>query len=66
MGGGRRMKTIKLSNKNFKLFKEFCEEWIDERNELIDECSDCGDYDQIGELVEHIIFDVYEKIKEVE
>ena len=59
------MKTIKLSNKNFKLFKEFCEEWIDERNELIDECSDCGDYDQIEELVEHIIFDVYEKIKEV-
>ena len=30
------MKIIKLSNKNFKLFKEFCEEWIDERNELID------------------------------
>ena len=23
------MKIIKLSNKNFKLFKEFCEEWID-------------------------------------
>ena len=30
------MKIIKLSNKNFKLFKEFCEEWIDDRNELID------------------------------
>ena len=60
------MKIIELSDKNFKLFKEFCEEWIDGRNELIDECSDCGDYAQLEELVEHIIFDVYEKIKEVE
>ena len=60
------MKTIKLSNKNFKLFKEFCEEWIDRRNELIDECSDCGDYDQVEELSEHIMFDIHESIMDIE
>jgi len=57
------MKIIKLSDKNFELFKEFCEEWIEERNELID---DCIDSDQINELSEHIMFDVYELIEEVE
>lgn len=57
------MKIIKLSNKNFKLFKEFCEEWIDVRNELID---DCFDVDEINELSEHIMFDVYDSIKEVD
>jgi len=57
------MKIIKLSNKNFELFKEFCEEWIDERNELIDNCIDS---DEINELSEHILFDIYEKIMEVE
>ena len=54
------MKIIKLSNKNFELFKEFCEEWIDERNELID---DCIDSDEINELSEHIMFDVYESVE---
>jgi len=57
------MKTIKLSNKNFNLFKEFCEEWIDERNEKID---DCIDSDDINELSEHIMFDIYESILEVD
>ena len=60
------MKIIKLSNKNFQLFKEFCEEWIDRRNELIAECSDCGDYDQIEELDEHIMFDIHKSILEVD
>ena len=62
MGGGRRMKIIKLSNKNFKLFKDFCEEWIDERNDLID---DCIDSDEINELSEHIMFDIHKSILEV-
>ena len=57
------MKIIKLSNKNFELFKEFCEEWIDERNELID---DCIDSDEINELSEHIMFNVYQLMEEVE
>ena len=57
------MKIIKLSNKNFKLFKDFCEEWIDERNELID---DCIDSDEINELSEHIMFNVYQLMEEVE
>ena len=57
------MKIIKLSNKNFELFKEFCEEWIDERNELID---DCIDSDEINKLSEHIMFNVYQLMEEVE
>ena len=57
------MKKIKLSNKKFKLFKQYCEEWIDDRNELID---DCIDSDEINELSVHIMFDVYESIEEVE
>ena len=57
------MKIIKLSNKNFKLFKDFCEEWIDERNELID---DCIDSDEINKLSEHIMFNVYQLMEEVE
>ena len=56
------MKTIKLSNKKFKLFKQYCEEWIDDRNELIDECIDS---DEINDLSEHIMFDIYESIEEV-
>ena len=56
------MKIIKLSNKNFKLFKEFCEEWIDDRNELID---DCFDSDEINELSEHIMFEVYKKVRSI-
>tara|TARA_R100000734_G_scaffold11347_2_gene8532 strand:+ start:412 stop:585 length:174 start_codon:yes stop_codon:yes gene_type:complete len=57
------MKTIKLSNKDFKLFKEFCEEWIDNQNEKID---DCIDSDEINELSEHIMFDIHESIMEIE
>ena len=60
------MKIIKLSNKNFKLFKEFCEKWIDTRIELIEESSNCGDIQRQKELVEHIMFDVYYSIKEIE
>tara|TARA_A100000172_G_scaffold41587_1_gene25394 strand:- start:1454 stop:1627 length:174 start_codon:yes stop_codon:yes gene_type:complete len=56
------MKTIKLSNKKFKLFKQYCEEWIDDRNELIDECIDSN---EINDLSEHIMFDIYESIEEV-
>ena len=56
------MKTIKLSNKKFKLFKQYCEEWIDDRNELID---DCIDSNEINDLSEHIMFDIYESIEEV-
>ena len=59
------MKKIKLSDKNFKLFKQYCEEWIDTRIELIEESSNCGDIHRQEKLVEHIMFDVYEVIKEV-
>ena len=57
------MKIIKLSNKKFKLFNQYCEEWIDERNDLID---DCIDSDEINELSEHIMFDIYDSIEEIE
>ena len=60
------MKTIKLSDKKFKLFKQYCEEWIDTRIELIEESSNRGDFHRQEELVEHIMFDVYDSIKEVE
>ena len=60
------MKIIRLSNKNFILFKEFCEKWIDTRIELIEESSNCGDIQRQEELVEHIMFDVYDSIKEIE
>ena len=60
------MKIIKLSDKKFKLFKEYCEEWIDTRIDLIEQSSNCGDIHRQEELVEHIMFDVYDSIKEVE
>ena len=60
------MKIIKLSDKKFKLFKQYCEEWIDTRIELIEESSNCGDIHRHEKLIEHIIFDVYDSIKEIE
>ena len=60
------MKIIKLSNKKFKLFKQYCEQWIDTRIELIEQSSNCGDIQKQKELVEHIMFDVYYSIKEIE
>ena len=33
------MKIIKLSDKKFKLFKEYCEQWVDRQIELIEESS---------------------------
>ena len=60
------MKIIKLSDKKFKLFKQYCEEWIDTRIELIEQSSNSGDIHRQEELVEHIMFDVYDSIKEVE
>ena len=54
------MKIIKLSDKKFKLFKQYCEEWIDTRIELIEQSSNCGDIDRQEKLIEHIMFDVYD------
>ena len=59
------MKTIKLSDKKFKLFKQYCEEWVDRQIELIEESSNCGDFYRQEKLVEHIMFDVYDSIKEI-
>ena len=59
------MKIIKLSDKKFKLFKEYCEEWIDRRIELIEECSNKGDSYTQEKLLEHIMFDIYDSIKEI-
>ena len=60
------MKIIKLSDKKFKLFKQYCEEWVDRQIELIEESSNCGDFHRQEKLVEHIMFDVYDSIKEVD
>tara|TARA_R100000231_G_scaffold10248_1_gene12511 strand:+ start:121 stop:303 length:183 start_codon:yes stop_codon:yes gene_type:complete len=60
------MKTIKLSDKKFKLFKEYCEQWIDTRIDLIEQSSNCGDIHRQKELIEHIMFDIYDSIKEIE
>tara|TARA_B100000519_G_C13804782_1_gene232909 strand:+ start:247 stop:429 length:183 start_codon:yes stop_codon:yes gene_type:complete len=60
------MKIIKLSNKKFKLFKQYCEECVDRQIDLIEESSNCGDFHRQEKLVEHIMFDVYDSIKEVE
>ena len=59
------MKTIKLSDKKFKLFKKYCEEWIDRRIVLIEECSNKGDSYTQEKLLEHIMFDIYDSIKEI-
>ena len=46
------MKIIKLSDKKFKLFKQYCEEWVDRQIELIEESSNCGDFHRQEKLVE--------------
>ena len=56
------MKTIKLSDKNFKKFKKFAREWIDKRHELIE---DCNDMDCIEALTDHVMYDVASAIERV-
>ena len=57
------MKIIKLSDKNFKKFKKFTEEWINERNNLLDDYG--HDTDFFNKYSDHIIFEVYEKVRSI-
>tara|TARA_B000000557_G_scaffold232975_1_gene207213 strand:+ start:631 stop:804 length:174 start_codon:yes stop_codon:yes gene_type:complete len=56
------MKTIKLSNKNFELFKKFVNIWIDERQDMMD-C--IHDPDVLNDFAYHVMFDVQKAIKRV-
>lgn len=56
------MKTIKLSNKNFELFKKFVNIWVDERQEMMD-C--IHDPDVLNDFAYHVMFDVQKAIKRV-
>ena len=57
------MKTIKLSNKNFKKFENFTKEWIEKRTQLIE---DCNDTDCINALADHVMFDIASAIGRAE
>ena len=57
------MKTIKLSNKNFKKFEKFTEEWIKKRQELM---LGCNDTDCIKALADHVMFDIASAIGRAE
>ena len=57
------MKTIKLSNKNFKKFEKFTEEWIEKRTQLME---DCIDSDCINALADHVMFDIASAIGRAE
>jgi hypothetical protein len=65
MGGGRRMKIIKLSDKQFYKLQEFIEKECDYVSEIASEYIDS----EIGnELIEDNkpLFDLYEKLSEVQ
>ena len=57
------MKTIKLSNKNFKKFQKYTEEWIEKRKQLME---DCNDTDCINALADHVMFDIAVAIERAE
>ena len=57
------MKVIKLSDKNFKKFKKFTEEWINERNNLLDHYG--HDTDFLNKYSDHIMFEVYKKVRSI-
>ena len=57
------MKTIKLSNKNFKKFEKFTEEWIEKRTQLME---DCSDIDCVNALADHVMFDIASAIERAE
>ena len=57
------MKTIKLSNKNFKKFEKFTEEWIEKRTQLIEDCSDIN---CVNALADHVMFDIASAIRRAE
>ena len=57
------MKTIKLSNKNFKKFEKFTEEWIEKRTQLME---DCSDIDCVNALADHVMFDIASAIRRAE
>ena len=57
------MRTIKLSNKNFKKFETFTKEWLEERTELME---DCDDIDCVNALADHVMFDIASAIERAE
>ena len=57
------MRTLKLSNKNFKKFEKFTKEWIKERQELMLSSSDP---DIINALADHVMFDIASAIERAE
>ena len=57
------MKTIKLSNKNFKKFENFTKEWIEKRTQLME---DCSDIDCVNALADHVMFDIASAIRRAE
>ena len=57
------MRTIKLSNKNFKKFEKFTKEWLEKRTELIE---DCDDIDCVNALADHVMFDIASAIERAE
>jgi len=57
------MRTLKLSNKNFKKFEKFTKEWIKERQELMLSSSDP---DIINALADHVMFDIASAIGRAE
>ena len=57
------MRTLKLSNKNFKKFEKFTKEWIEKRTELIE---NSNDIDCINALADHVMFDIASAIERAE
>ena len=57
------MKNIKLSNKNFKRFEKFTNEWIMLRQELM---LNTRNTDAINDMANHVMFDVAYAIERAE
>jgi hypothetical protein len=65
MGGGRRMKIIKLSDKKFWQLQKYVNDHVEF---IIDSCAGCNDNDLLEKLMEKSkpIFDLQESMMEVE
>ena len=62
-----RASCIKYFESHFKISTSTANRWYNRiYNELIEQSSNCGDIQRQKELVEHIMFDVYYSIKEIE
>ena len=65
MGGGRRMKIIKLSDKKFWQLQKYVNDHVEF---IIDSCAGCNDNDLLEKLMEKSkpIFDLQESMMEAE